>query len=157
MEHTRLELVTPCLQGRCSPNWANAPDNRLFSCIGTPSFKNMYRHYTFFLSNTIRCSRNKQTYSNSFVCILLTRTLIDINTNNKEVQPMDQGWRTRLELARDNPGGFTIRCVYQFHHRHHKLIDCIRCTQWDVTPHLLKNESDAIILSNACILWRILS
>ena len=25
MEITRLELVTPCLQGRCSPNWAIPP------------------------------------------------------------------------------------------------------------------------------------
>ena len=25
MEDTRFELVTPCLQGKCSPNWAIAP------------------------------------------------------------------------------------------------------------------------------------
>ena len=25
METTRFELVTPCLQGRCSPNWATPP------------------------------------------------------------------------------------------------------------------------------------
>ena len=34
METERFELLTPCLQGRCSPNWATPPwYNYLFVCI----------------------------------------------------------------------------------------------------------------------------
>ena len=34
MEMERFELLTPCLQGRCSPNWATPPFGILFSSIG---------------------------------------------------------------------------------------------------------------------------
>ena len=38
MEMERFELLTPCLQGRCSPNWATPPDcgtkNNLFNLMG---------------------------------------------------------------------------------------------------------------------------
>ena len=34
MEMERFELLTPCLQGRCSPNWATPPFGFLFNSIG---------------------------------------------------------------------------------------------------------------------------
>ena len=34
METERFELLTPCLQGRCSPNWATPPFGFLFNSIG---------------------------------------------------------------------------------------------------------------------------
>ena len=36
MEMERFELLTPCLQGRCSPNWATPP----FGCLTIFNFQN---------------------------------------------------------------------------------------------------------------------
>ena len=37
MEMMRFELTTPCLQGRCSPNWATPPFDLASTCSPTPS------------------------------------------------------------------------------------------------------------------------
>ena len=37
VEITRFELVTPCLQGRCSPNWAKPPFDLAATCSPIPS------------------------------------------------------------------------------------------------------------------------
>ena len=37
VEMKRFELSTPCLQGRCSPNWATSPFDLAATCSPTPS------------------------------------------------------------------------------------------------------------------------
>ena len=69
VEMRRIELLTPCLQGRCSPSWATPPN-----LVDTSLLTNIKSLVIFRMSRM----SNLRSASYSPMCLLVTATLLPI-------------------------------------------------------------------------------